>query len=186
MKKPYSIRNKVIKIFLICFIIGLIISIIYISNMNKNDLSNIIYNIKENKIFFYTNNNLIDHLKLLSIITLFSLIYIGLPIFIGLLISEGFSISIKFILLYKIYRIKGIFYAVLYLIINNIFYLLTLYFIFKKIVKIIKILYRHKIKQENINYYQIYSSLIRIIVLIIINFIYDYILYLYGYNILNL
>ncbi|MBR5662671.1 MAG: hypothetical protein IKX00_03335 [Bacilli bacterium] len=176
--------RKIIRLFIICFLIGSLVAFIFYSNLNKDDLNNIINNIKENNILFNIENNSINHLKILSVSVLFSLIFIGLPIFTGILIGEGFNIFLKVLLIHKIYKFKGIIYVVLYLMINYGFYIFILFIIFKKILNIIKNLYKYKIKKETINYNSIYNNLVKCIILIIINFIFDYILFLYSFNLL--
>lgn len=186
MIKPHKKNKKVIKLFIICFLIGSLISFIFYKNLNKNDLDLILYNIKENEIFFNMENNSINHIKILSICVLFSLIYIGVPILTGLIVGEGFSIFLKILFINKIYKIKGIIYMILYILLNYGFYIFILFIIFKKLINIFKILYKNKLKSEPINYHNIYLNIIRCIFLIIINFIFDYIIYLYGINILNI
>ena len=180
-------KNRILKIFVTCFMIGVLIALIYFKNISKDNLKYIINNIKNSDfILSINNNNLIDHLKLISISSLFSLILIGLPIFIGILISEGFNIFIRILFMYKTYKIKGIIYSLIYLLINNGLYIIILYFILNKIIKIVSYLFKYKLKNEPINYNKIYIYLKKIIYLIIINFIYDYLLYLYGNNLLNI
>jgi hypothetical protein len=186
MIKPRKQERKIIKIFIICFLIGCLISFIFYKNLNKNDLDLIIDNIKENNILFNIENNSINHLKILSISLLFSLIYIGLPILTGLLVGESFSVFLKLLLINKIYKIKGIIYMFFYTLLNYGFYIFILLIIFKRIINIIKHLYKSRFKKETLNYNLIFNNLINSIILIIINFIYDYLLFLYGSNILNI
>ena len=186
MIKPRKQERKIIKIFIICFLIGSLIALIFYKNIDKDNLNIIINNIKENKTFFNIENNSINHLKLLSICVLFSLIYIGLPILTGLLVGKGFSIFLKILLINKIYKIKGIIYMFFYTLLNYGFYIYILLILFKRIINIIKHLYKNKFKKETLNYNLIFNSLISSIILIIINFIYDYLLFLYGSNILNI
>ena len=186
MIKPRKQERKIIKIFIICFLIGSLIALIFYKNIDKDNLNIIINNIKENKNFFNIENSSVNHLKLLSICVLFSLIYIGLPILTGLLVGEGFSVFLKILLINRIYKIKGIIYIVFYILLNYGFYIFILLILFKRIINIIKHLYKNKFKKETLNYNLIFNNLISSIILIIINFIYDYLLFLYGSNILNI
>ena len=185
MKNFYKKNHKIIKLFIFCFIIGFIIAYLFYHKIDKKDLNIIINNIKTNNILFNIENNSINHLKILSLIILFSLIFIGFPIFIGLLIGEGFNISLNFILFNKIYQFKGIIYILYYSFLNCFIYILILLILFKRIINITKALYKYKFKGESLNSSYIYTNLVKCIYLIIINLIIDYLLYLYGYNILR-
>lgn len=186
MKKLFKTKNKIIKLFIICFLIGALISFIYFKNISKEDLNIIINNIKENELFFNVNSNAFDHLKLLSLILLFSLMFIGMPIFVGLIVGESFSLLIRFFFAYKAYKFKGVIYILLLTIFDYGIYIFILYLLFRLINKIIYTLYKYKIKNEIINYNQIYLYLKRGMYLIIINLIYDYLLCLYGIHLLKL
>lgn len=186
MKKHYLLKNKSFKFFIICLLIGFLLSIIYYFSLKANELKTILDSINNSNPFFYIINNSIEHIKILSLVVLLSYIYIGFPLFIGLIISEGFKIFIKFIFMYKLYKFKGTMYIILYTLLHDLIYLIILYFILKRLFILFKYLYKYKIKNEVLNYNQIYNNLIRLIFFIIINFIYDYFLYLYGTNILKI
>ena len=185
MRRYSLFKNKSFKFFVICLLIGFLLSIIYYLNLNRSELKTILDNINSNNSFFAITNNSIEHIKVLSLIVLLSYIYIGFLLFIGLVISEGFKIFIKFIFMYKLYRFKGIMYIFLYTLLHDLIYLFILYVILKRLFILFKHLYKYKIKNEVLNYNQIYNNLIRLIFFIIINFLYDYFIYLYGTNILK-
>lgn len=179
-------KRKYFSLFLMLFLIGTIISIFYYNSLSKEDVLVITSNIKDDSIIKYINNNTIDHLKILSIITLFSLIFIGTPVLFGLIISEGFNLSFRIIFLLKIYKFNGLLYGLIYYLINNGIYLYLLYILYKRVIKVFKKLYSYKFKNETINYYEINSFILRNIGIIIIIFISDFIIYKYGYNLLKL
>ncbi|MBO4601325.1 MAG: hypothetical protein J5634_03750 [Bacilli bacterium] len=183
MKKKHS---KYFKIYVITFIIGIVIAILFINNLSKNELNTILINIKKHKVLFNINNNSIDHLKILSVILVLSFIYIGMPLFIGLLISESFKISLKIILLTKIFKTRGFIYGVLYNLINGGLFIVLSYFLFKRIIRIFKKLYLNKFKGEILNYNELYNLLIKTIFLIILIFISDLLIYFYGNNVLSI
>lgn len=185
MNKNHIIKNKIIKLFIICFIIGYILAFLFYYSLDKIELKSLISAVKNSNILFKTSNNIINHLKILSVTVLLTLIFVGVPIFIGLIISEGFKICLRLIILFKIYKLKGIIYGLIYTLINNGIYLLILIFIFKKIIKIAKALYLYKIKKENINFNYLFNNYIRIITLIIFTLIFDTLIYLYGNYLLN-
>ena len=183
MKKKHS---KYFKTYVITFIVGIVIAILFINNLNKNELNTILINIKNHKFLFNINNNSIDHIKILSVILVLSFIYIGMPLFIGLLISESFKISLKIILLTKIFKTRGFIYGVLYNLINGGLFIVLSYFLFKKIIRIFKKLYLNKFKGEILNYNELYNLLIKTIFLIILIFISDLLIYFYGNNVLSI
>ena len=178
--------NKYLKVFIILFVIGIFISFIYFNSLNNSDINRFINIIKNNRILFKVENNAIYHLKILSVITIFSILFIGIPIFIGLIIKEGFILFFRVILLYKIYKFKGVIYALLHYITGNLIYLILTYIIFKKIIIIGKKLYLYKFKNQNININEIYNLLLKCIYIIIIIFINDLLIYLYQSNIINI
>lgn len=186
MNHKIKLNNKILKLYLVCLLIGIIIGFLFYFNLNKNEIESLIISIKQNKVLFKTCNNAINHLKIMSVILVLSYFFIGIPLFIGLLITESFKITLRLIILSKIYRFKGIIYGLLYTIFNNGIYIILLIFILKKLLKIVKILYKNKIKKENINYASLYSNFINVISLTILIFISDLLIYMYGNNILNL
>lgn len=186
MKKHLKLKNKLIKVFFICLIIGSLLSLLFYFSLDKKEINSIISAVKDNKILFSVTNNTTNHLKILSVAILLSYFFIGLPLYIGLIISEGFKITLRIVILLNIYKFKGIIYAILYTIINNGIYLVLLTFIFKKIIKITRMLYKNKFKKEVLNYNLLYNYFISAISLVIIIFISDLIIYLYGNNLLNI
>ena len=186
MNHKIKLNNKILKLYLVCLLLGIIIGFLFYFNLNKNEIESLIISIKQNKVLFKTCNNAINHLKIMSVILVLSYFFIGIPLFIGLLITESFKITLRLIILSKIYRFKGIIYGLLYTIFNNGIYIILLIFILKKLLKIVKILYKNKIKKENINYASLYSNFINVISLTILIFISDLLIYMYGNNILNL
>lgn len=186
MKKHLKLKNKLIKVFFICLIIGSLLSLLFYFSLDKKEINSIISAVKDNKILFSVTNNTTNHLKILSVAILLSYFFIGLPLYIGLIISEGFKITLRIVILLKIYKFRGIIYAILYTIINNGIYLVLLTFIFKKIIKITRMLYKNKFKKEVLNYNLLYNYFISAISLVIIIFISDLIIYLYGNSLLNI
>lgn len=186
MMKINKYKLKIINIFILCFIIGLVISILFYNHFSKKELIILINNVKEKNIFSKVNNNIIDHLKILSVILVLSFIYIGIPLFIGYIISIFFKISFKLIIITKIYKLKGLIYGLLYILITEGFFIFIMYYFFKKILKLVKYIYSIKNKKDLINYNELYSILIKTIVLIIIIFISDIIIGIYGNHFLNL
>ena len=186
MKIVKKKNNGIIRLFIICFIIGLFIAVLFYQSLNKEETSNIINTIIKDKLLFKTSNNGINNIKLLSLILFFSLFYLGVPLFMGILIKDSFKISLKIIFLYKIYKFKGILYLFLYIILNYFIYIVLLYYLYKKIVKISLKLYKNKIYKETIDYKYLYILIKKAIIIIILIFINDYLVYLYGNKLLNI
>ena len=174
------------KVYILCFVTGFIIAVIFYNSLNKAEINSIINSIKVNQILFKPLNNSIIHLKILSVILLLSFIYIGFVIFLGLLISEGFKIFLRIIFLSKIYHIKGFFYGTLYTLINYGLYIYLLIFFYKKIIKICINIYKKNIKKENLDYVIMYKYLIKSIIIILTVFLTDFIIYLYGNNLISI
>ena len=179
-------KSKCFKLFILLFLIGIIIGIIYCSNIKKDELKTILESVKSSDIIYKPLNNITDHLKILSVISLFSIIFIGLPISSGLIISEGFTFIFRIYILYKSYKIKGIIYSLIYYLICDGLYIFFLYIIFKRIILMCKKLYRLKIKNESFNSSEIYNILLKILYLIIFIFITDILVYFYADNILKI
>lgn len=174
-------NNKLIKLFIIFLLIGLVLGFLYYINLDKektNELINILIN-KNN--LYKPNNNAIDHLKILSVVFSFSLIYIGIIILLGHILSISFINVIKFILFYKKYKIKGTLFYLIYFILNEGIYIFLLYYFYKKIIKIIKNIYIIKKKGDTNKLSILFNDIFRVIFLIIIIFIIDFI----SYNILS-
>lgn len=179
-------KNKYLKFFIMFYVLGIIISIFYFYNIDKDKINIIVTSIKENNLLLNPINNIINHLKILSVTSLFTMIFIGIPIFIGLIISEGFISFFRFIVLYKTYKMKGIIFGLIYYILNNLFYIIFLYIIFRKLIILAKKIYRLIIKKENINFSEIYNILHSIIYIIIIIFIIDSLTFFYTPKILKI
>lgn len=179
-------KNKYLKFFIMFYVLGIIISIFYFYNIDKDKINIIVTSIKENNLLLNSTNNIINHLKILSVTSLFTMIFIGIPIFIGLIISEGFISFFRFIVLYKTYKMKGIIFGLIYYILNNLFYIIFLYIIFRKLIILAKKIYKLIIKKENINFSEIYNILHSIIYIIIIIFIIDSLTFFYTPKILKI
>ena len=184
MKNRFIIKNKIIKTFIICFIVGLILSVLFYLSLDKTEIKLLVDTIKNNSILYKTSNNMINHLKILSVIIILNFLYIGIPLYIGLLISESFKIFLRLIILYKAFKIKGVIYGVIYALINNGIYIVFLLVIFKKLIKIFKIIYKYKFKKENINYSTLYYYFINTIIVLVLIFISDMLIYFYGSKLL--
>ena len=107
-------------------------------------------------------------------------------ILIGLIITEGFTFILRILIYYRIYKFKGIFYALIYYFFNNLVYLYLLYVLLKKTALICKKIYKYKFREESFKYDEIFSYLFKSIIIIIIIFISDILIYFYGSNILKL
>ena len=184
MKNRFIIKNKIIKTFIICFIVGLILSVLFYLSLDKTEIKLLVDTIKNNSILYKTSNNMINHLKILSVIIILNFLYIGIPLYIGLLISESFKIFLRLIILYKAFKIKGVIYGVIYALINNGIYIVFLLVVFKKLIKIFKIIYKYKFKKENINYSTLYYYFINTIIVLVLIFISDMLIYFYGSKLL--
>ena len=50
MTKKINIKNKILKLFIICFVIGIVLSMLFYFSLDKSEIKSIIFSVEENKI----------------------------------------------------------------------------------------------------------------------------------------
>ena len=113
-------------------ILGFLIAFLLFKNLDTSIFTSNIANIKgtleENHI-----NYLFLHFIIISFLLASSLIMIGIILFLGYFIFESASISFSLLSFYQTFKIKGLFYGIIYNIINKLIFIICITLIFKKI-----------------------------------------------------
>ncbi len=164
-------------IFLVLFImiIGFIIGFIYY-HLQPSDIKNgIITTLNSYEVF--RSNSIIKDLIITSLLLITSFFIIGIPLALFYLFYESLSIGFLISMFISIYKIKGLFYIFLYLIINKLFSLLLIIFFIRKIIDIERYTIGLFIYKNNSLKEKIIINFISCLYLIVILFVVNIILY---------
>ena len=103
----------------------LILGLVFLLSINEANKEIIFLNINEwmQNIENGHINNIITHVVVLSSLFILSLIIIGLPLNLFLNLYNGFSIGFIIITLTNLFKIKGFFYSIIYIIITKAIYI---------------------------------------------------------------
>ena len=117
--------KKIYIFYSVISIIGLILGLVFLISMNEANKEIIFLNINEwiQNIENGHINNIITHVVVLSSLFILSLIIIGLPLNLFLNLYNGFSIGFIIITLTNLFKIKGFFYSIIYIIITKAIYI---------------------------------------------------------------
>ena len=117
--------KKIYAFYSVISIIGLILGLVFLISMNEANKEIIFLNINEwiQNIESGHINNIITHVVILSSLFILSLIIIGLPLNLFLNLYNGFSIGFIIITLTNLFKIKGFFYSIIYIIITKAIYI---------------------------------------------------------------
>lgn len=117
--------KKIYVFYSVIAIIGLILGLVFLLSMNEANKEIIFLNINEwtQNIENGHINNIITHVVVLSSLFILSLIIIGLPLNLFLNLYNGFSIGFIIITLTNLFKIKGFFYSIIYIIITKAIYI---------------------------------------------------------------
>ena len=117
--------KKIYAFYSVISIIGLILGLVFLISMNEANKEIIFLNINEwiQNIENGHINNIITHVVVLSSLFILSLIIIGLPLNLFLNLYNGFSIGFIIITLTNLFKIKGFFYSIIYIIITKAIYI---------------------------------------------------------------
>lgn len=117
--------KKIYAFYSVISIIGLILGLVFLISMNEANKEIIFLNINEwiQNIENGHINNIITHIVVLSSLFILSLIIIGLPLNLFLNLYNGFSIGFIIITLTNLFKIKGFFYSIIYIIITKAIYI---------------------------------------------------------------
>ena len=135
-----------------------------------------------------TNQNMIlNHLLIIIILMFLAYSIIGMPLILFYLFYESTSIGFFLASIYSIYKIKGLLFGIIFIIISKLPFILFLIYISYIALKITKKLLRVLIFKENDSLYQLLKNLfLKLAIAIITILIYDLFLYFFANKILKL
>lgn len=186
----YLKKRSVLLTFLSAiFLIGLFVGIVLYFKCNNETKSNIINQISNIKEYLINNNinNILKHFILIIIILILSFTIIGYFGAFFYLFYEGVSISFTLAFLVKIYGFKGLIFGILYNILFKLLFLIIYVLIIIKLFSIIKCIIKNIIYKKRINIkYIIKNNISAIVILYIVMFINDIIIYFFSSIILKI
>lgn len=176
------IRSRFKFLFILLFI-GFILGIILYLNCSQNVKQNIdltlassLANIKDSH-----QNQILIHLLIISLIIISSCFIIGFIPLIIYYIYEGASIGFLLASFIHYKKIKGIYYALVFILTNKFLNLIFLSYLLYITYKYIKIFIKNNYKITNLNNY-----LLRCFITLIVILLNDIFLYYYGNTIINI
>ncbi len=183
-------NSNVAKIFILTLLIcGLLFGIIYFNLQNDLNKSLITEKMSDfANIIKTTNQNMIlNHLLIIIILMFLAYSIIGMPLILFYLFYESTSIGFFLASIYSIYKIKGLLFGIIFIIISKLPFILFLIYISYIALKITKKLLRVLIFKENDSLYQLLKNLfLKLAIAIITILIYDLFLYFFANKILKL
>lgn len=177
-----SLKNnkRYFKRVFILLLLGILIGFFLIK---KLDTKLILENLQEIASYLDTNkiNFLTSHLITILLLLLGSLTIVGFLLFPICFIYEGICIAFILISFTSVFKLKGLLYSLIYILITKGLYIFLLVLVFKRLIAFGKII----ISKEKKEYKLILTKNIKIIgIYIMIIFFNDLILYLFGNKIL--
>lgn len=176
--KKYS---KILKIINLSLLLGLIISFLIYKRIDNTSILSELTNLKD----FLSNNHLnyiLFHFIVISILIISSLTIIGSIVFIIYFLFEGISIGYNILTLFHIYHLKGILYSFFYILFTKAIFIILLILLFIKVLNILKII----ITKKEINFKEsIHHNLKGIILIIILIFLNDLLIFIFGSSLLS-
>lgn len=127
-------NKKYLKIVSIILLIGLIVGIFYYFSLSSNikeDISNTLLNYKN-----FRYNAIVKDLVVMSFLLVTSIFIIGIPCGFFYLFYESLSIGFLLSIFTVNFKITGLIYILLYILINKIIVLILMLFFIKKIINI--------------------------------------------------
>ena len=163
-------------LLLVCSLMGLgiILGIIYYHFLNPDIQNSLINTITNFQNFQY--NGILKYLTIMSLLLISSFFIIGLPLSLFYLFYESLSLGFILNIFYLTFKIKGLLYALIYLLINKLLVLLLLIIFVKKCLHISRLIIGHFIyRKDNVIkekiIYNFKSSLYIILYVLIINIV---------------
>ncbi len=175
-------KKKYVKIFSFIYLISLIISFILYSKLNNPTILDNIKNITQ---YLNTNhiNFIFNHLIIISIFLISSIFLIGIIIFPLYFLFELITINFNLIVLFNIYKLKGLIFGFIYTFLTKFIYLIFILLIYKKLIKILK-QFISKNSSDSLTIF-LKKNIISIFIYLIIIFLNDLLIYLFLTKILS-
>ena len=142
-------NKRYFNFILVIFLIGILSGIIYFQFLNHETKNEIIETIKLYKTF--NSNYIIKDLIVMSVILVSSFFVIGLPIVIFYYFYECLSFGFIFNVFIVTFKLKGIIYSLIYIILNRFIYLILMILFIKKIINISSLVIGLLINKNNNN-----------------------------------
>ncbi len=182
--------SNVAKIFLLTLVVtGIIFGLFYFNIQNTANKTLIAEKLSglENIIKTTHQNMIIEHLIIIIILVFLSYSIIGLPFILFYLFYECTSIGFFIGALYNSFKVKGLFFGVIFTIISKLLFILCLLYISYIALKITKRLLRVLIFKENDSLYKLLKNLfLKLGVVVLGILIYDTLVYFFANKILKL
>lgn len=176
------LRNNVIRAFVILFLLGLILGIVYFfvqSAENRIVLATSYKSIKD--ITEIRVNLILNHFLVILGSLLFSYFLLGGLVYIGYIIFEGVSIGFSISVLTFSLGIKGILFYLIYFLFFKLVFLIILAFFSIKIYRLVNIRINIFLNRQNnelkVNFYNNFSKAFVILIFVLVN---DILIYLYS------
>ncbi len=134
MLKIKVAHKKYLSFACIIIVLGLVLGFIYYYCLDANVEANLIYTLKNSPSFTY--NAIIKDLIMMSLILISATFIIGLPLAIFYLFYESLSVSFLICLFFNAFKIKGLFYILIYIIFNKLIPIIIIVFFMYKIMNI--------------------------------------------------
>ncbi len=138
MQKLLQSHKKYLIFTLVIIALGVLAGIIYYNILGSSIKENIIMTVNNLKTFEY--NAIIKDLVIMSILLVSSFFIVGIPLSLFYLFYEGLSIGFLINIFYVVYKIKGILYILVYILLNKLITLILIIFFIKKIINISRLI----------------------------------------------
>ena len=176
--------NKLIRyrktIIIFTITLSILFGVLIYNKLSKNSINLIITS--SNKLKYMNTKVLLFHFLLLLISFVLSFIGIGSIILTTYLFFEGVTIGFMLSYFLSVYKFKGIVYGISYLLIYKLVLMFLLLVLFFKFLNIFRSTIKY-IKKDKI---EISKTIINSVIIIFIIILNDFILILFGKNLLNL
>lgn len=126
--------HKYVVFVLFIFIIGLLLGFFYYHFLDEEVKNNLINTIAQHEVFKY--NSIFKDLIIMSLILVLSFFVIGIPLGIFYLGYECLSFGFLLSIFYASYKLKGLFYVIIYILINRLLTIILIVIFLYKIINI--------------------------------------------------
>lgn len=134
MQRIIARNKKYFMFILVIVLLGFLVGIFYYHFLN-NDMQNKIIN-TVNSISYLSNNNILKDLIVMSSLLILSFLIIGLPLSIFYIFYESLSIGFMINTFFISFKVKGLIYILLYILINKLIPFILIIIFIRKIINI--------------------------------------------------
>ena len=128
-------KNRNYLVFVLAIIaIGILAGIIYFHFLDKDTLNNLLTTLNNYNVIKY--NGILKYLTIMSLLLISSFFVIGIPFSLFYLFYESLSFGFLINAFYMAFKIKGILYILIYLIVNKLLVFILLIIFVKKCIRI--------------------------------------------------